>query len=131
GWFLTGDVGRLDRDGFLTITDRKKDIIIRGGENISSKDVEDLLARHPAVAESAVVGAPDARYGERGCAFLIAKPGAEIDLASVQRHFAALGAAAQKTPEKLVVVGELPRTPAGKIRKVELRARLAARSEES
>ncbi len=124
GWFRTGDVGALDADGFLTITDRKKDIIIRGGENISSKEVEDVLARHAAVQEAAVVAAPDARYGERVCAFVIARPGQALDLASVQRHFAAAGLAKQKTPERLELVDELPRTASGKVKKFELRARL-------
>jgi acyl-CoA synthetase (AMP-forming)/AMP-acid ligase II len=124
GWFRTGDVGALDADGFLAITDRKKDIIIRGGENISSKQVEDLLALHPAVQEAAVVAAPDARYGERVCAFVILRPGEALDLAGVQKHFAAAGVARQKAPERLELVSELPRTASGKVKKFELRRRL-------
>jgi acyl-CoA synthetase (AMP-forming)/AMP-acid ligase II len=124
GWFRTGDIGRLDADGFLTITDRKKDVIIRGGENIASKEVEDLLMRHPAVAEVAVVGTPDARHGERVVAFVQLRPGAALDLDEVRRHFGAIGVARQKTPEELVEVEEFPRTPSGKVRKVDLRARL-------
>ena len=124
GWFRTGDIGRLDADGYLTITDRKKDVIIRGGENIASKEVEDLLARHPAVIEAAVVGQPDERYGERVAAFVLLRPGASLDLDEVGRHFAAIGVARQKTPEHLHVVDEMPRTPTGKVRKVELRNRL-------
>jgi len=124
GWFRTGDVGVLDADGYLRITDRKKDIIIRGGENISSKEVEDILARHPAVMEAAVVGMPDERYGERVCAYVILRRGAELEIPEVVDHFAAEGVARQKTPERLVEVDELPRTPMGKVRKVELRTRL-------
>ena len=124
GWFRTGDVGVLDADGYLAITDRKKDIIIRGGENISSKEVEDVLARHPAVQEAAVVAAPDPRYGERVCAFVIARSGESLDLAAVAKHFAATGLAVQKTPERLELVEELPRTASGKVKKFELRRRL-------
>jgi acyl-CoA synthetase (AMP-forming)/AMP-acid ligase II len=126
GWLRTGDIGRLDADGYLTITDRRKDIIIRGGENISSKEVEDVLVDHPAVREGAVTGAPDRRYGEIVCAFVIVEPGASLDLDSVREHFFATGIARQKTPERLVEVDELPRTAAGKVKKHELRAALAA-----
>jgi acyl-CoA synthetase (AMP-forming)/AMP-acid ligase II len=123
GWFLTGDVGRVDADGYLTITDRKKDIIIRGGENISSKEVEDVLARHPAVIEAAVVAAPDDVYGERVCAFVVAT--AALTLEEVKAHFERAGVARQKAPELLRLVDDLPRTPAGKVRKPELRRLLA------
>jgi acyl-CoA synthetase (AMP-forming)/AMP-acid ligase II len=124
GWFRTGDIGHLDEDGYLTITDRKKDIIIRGGENISSQEVEGVLMRHPAVAEAAVVAAPDERYGERVCAFVVLRPRHELDLAEIGRHFQAAGVARQKTPERLELLAELPRTPAGKVRKPDLRALL-------
>jgi cyclohexanecarboxylate-CoA ligase len=120
-WLRTGDVGRVDADGFLTITDRKKDIIIRGGENIGSKEVEDVLLTHPAVADVAAVGAPDERYGERVCAFVVLRPGAALTMADVQQHFAVAGLARQKTPERLEVVDVLPRTAAGKIQKFALR----------
>ena len=124
GWFRTGDIGRLDAEGFLTITDRKKDIIIRGGENIASKEVEDYLSGHPAVSEVAVVAAPDERLGERVCAFVILQPDAALTMDDVQAHFAALQVAKQKTPERLEIVAELPRTPSGKVKKFELRERL-------
>jgi acyl-CoA synthetase (AMP-forming)/AMP-acid ligase II len=124
GWFRTGDIGRVDADGFLTITDRKKDVIIRGGENIASKEVEDLLMQHPAVVEAAAVGRPDERYGERVAVFVQLRDGTSIDVDEVRRHFAAIGVAKQKTPEHIVVVDEFPRTPTGKIRKVDLRRRL-------
>jgi cyclohexanecarboxylate-CoA ligase len=125
-WFRTGDVGRLDVDGYLTITDRKKDIIIRGGENISSKQVEDVLAEHPAVLDVAVVGLPDPLMGERVCAVVVLRPGEELGIEEVRTHFAGSGLARQKTPERVEVVDTLPRTPAGKIQKFELRNRLAA-----
>jgi cyclohexanecarboxylate-CoA ligase len=123
-WFRTGDIGRFDADGFLTITDRKKDIIVRGGENISSKEVEDVVLTHPLVVEAAAVGAPDERLGERVCVFVVLRDGAVLSLSEVQAHFAAAGLARQKTPERLVVADVLPRTAAGKIQKYELRARL-------
>jgi cyclohexanecarboxylate-CoA ligase len=124
GWLRTGDIGRMDADGYLTITDRKKDIIIRGGEKISSKEVEDLLLTHPSVADAAAVGAPDERYGERVCAFVVLQPGASLGLPEVRSLFSEAGLARQKTPERLVVVDTLPRTAAGKVQKFELRERL-------
>lgn len=121
-WFATGDIGRMDVDGYLTITDRKKDIIIRGGENIASKEVEDVLARHRSVAEAAVIGMPDDRYGERVCAFVIGRPGEPpLDLDTVRAHFVEAGIARQKTPERIIVVDELPRGMSGKVKKFELR----------
>jgi acyl-CoA synthetase (AMP-forming)/AMP-acid ligase II len=122
GWFRTGDVGRTDADGYLTVTDRLKDIIIRGGENISAKEVEDLLVTHPAVADVAVIPVPDAALGERVCAVVVARPGFTFDVGQAREHFAAAGAARQKTPEVIVLVDELPRTPSGKVRKDVLRA---------
>ena len=121
GWFRTGDIGRLDAANCLTITDRKKDIVIRGGENISSQEVERVLATHPAVRDVAVVAQHDAHYGERVCAVVVLQGSAELDLAAVQRHFAAAGVARQKTPESLCIVSELPRTASGKVRKGDLR----------
>lgn len=132
GWFLTGDIGVLDRDGFLTVTDRKKDLVIRGGENISSVEVEDVLLRHPAVVEAAVVASPDAEYGERVCAFVVLRPGAILSLGDVREHFSTLGVQRQKTPELVVPVAghELPRTASGKVRKAELRDRVRETSSE-
>ena len=121
GWFRTGDVGRLDADGYLTITDRKKDIIVRGGENISSKEVEDVLSGHPAVAEAAAVGLADEKYGERVCAFVVVNSGQSFDLHAAAAYFAQCGLARQKTPERIVVVPELPRTASGKVQKHLLR----------
>lgn len=124
GWFRTGDIGTLDEDGYLTITDRKKDIIVRGGENISSKEVEDVLATHPDVAEVAAVGAPDDRLGERVAVFVILKQNAVLQLADVSAHFIEAGVAKAKTPELVTIVDEFPRTAAGKIQKFALRQRI-------
>jgi acyl-CoA synthetase (AMP-forming)/AMP-acid ligase II len=121
GWFRTGEIGRTDADGYLTVTDRLKDIIIRGGENISAKEVEDLLVTHPAVADVAVIPVPDPALGERVCAVVVARPGFTFGVEQAREHFAAAGAARQKTPEVVVLVDELPRTPSGKVRKDVLR----------
>ncbi|WP_051193353.1 AMP-binding protein [Nocardia jiangxiensis] len=126
GWFRTGDIGRLDAEGYLTVTDRLKDIIIRGGENIASKEVEDILATHPRVQMVAVVAEPDAKYGERVAAFLVLHDDGTLELPEVRELFARAGAAPQKAPERLEVVTELPLAPSGKIRKFELRDRLHA-----
>ena len=121
GWFRTGDIGKLDSANCLTITDRKKDIVIRGGENISSQEVERVLATHPAIRDAAVVGQNDSRYGEKVCAVVVLQQGALLDLASLQKHFSEAGVARQKTPESLYIVAELPRTASGKVRKPDLR----------
>lgn len=125
GWFRTGDVGVLDEHDRLTITDRVKDIIIRGGENISAQEVEELLVRLPGVAECAVVAAPDARLGEHAAAFfrMLAEREAPT-LEVVRAHLDASGLAKQKWPEELHAVAEFPRTPSGKIQKFVLRQRL-------
>ncbi len=125
GWFRTGDVGVLNEQGWLAITDRVKDIIIRGGENISAQEVEELLIRLPGVAECAVVAAPDDRLGEHAAAFFRLHPDAEApDLERVRHALASNGLAKQKWPEELHVVSEFPRTPSGKIQKFALRDRL-------
>jgi len=126
GWFGTGDVGIVDDQGFVTIVDRKKDIIIRGGENVSAAEVEELLIRMPGVAEVAVVAAPDPRLGEHGCAFVRMQPGVcdVPDLAQMREHLAAGGLAKQKWPEELRPIVEFPRTPSGKIQKFVLRRQL-------
>jgi acyl-CoA synthetase len=122
GWYSTGDIGILDEDGYLCIVDRKKDIIIRGGENVSALEVEEALLRIPGVAEAAVVAAPDERLGEHGCAFIRPLEGATpLDLDTMRRHLEQAGMARQKWPEELRVVDELPRTPSGKVKKFVLR----------
>ena len=125
GWYHTEDVGQLDADGYLTITDRRKDIIIRGGENVSAAEVEELLAGLPAVAEVAVVAAPDDRLGEHACAVLRLRAGSDAPtLDQVQAHLRQAGLARQKWPEDIRTVDELPRTASGKIQKFVLRQRL-------
>jgi acyl-CoA synthetase (AMP-forming)/AMP-acid ligase II len=121
GWFRTGDIGKLDANGYLTITDRKKDIIIRGGENISSAEVEGVLMQHPSVGEVAVVAMPDSLYGERACAFVVLREAATLTLAEVRTHFDAAGVSRQKTPERLELVTSLPRNLSGKVMKFRLR----------
>ena len=127
GWFMTGDIGVLDDDGYLAITDRKKDIIIRGGENVSAQEVEELLLRMPDVAEVAVVAAPDARLGEVACAYFRMQAGhAAPDLAAVRSYLERAGIARQKWPEHLRSVDEFPRTASGKVQKFVLRRQLRA-----
>jgi acyl-CoA synthetase len=127
GWYRTGDVGVLDDDGYLTITDRLSDVIIRGGRNLSAAEMEEHLATMPAIAEVAVVAAPDERLGEHACAVVRLAPGAGgVDLAAVRAHLARTGLAKQKWPEEVVVVDDFVRTPSGKIRKRALRDRLRA-----
>ncbi len=121
GWFRTGDLGHLDAQGRLTITDRIKDVIIRGGETISSGQVEEVLNAHPAVADGVAVAAPHPRYGDVVAAVVVLRPGAALDLDRLRAHFAASGLARQKTPERLAIVDELPRTSLGKVRKAQLR----------
>lgn len=122
GWFDTGDLARIDADGYVRITGRSKDIIIRGGENIPVVEIEGLLYRHPAVAEAAIVAMHDERLGERACAFVVARPGAgPLALKDVADFLAAQNVARNYMPERLEVVDELPKTPSGKIQKFRLR----------
>ncbi len=118
GWCRTGDLGRMDERGVLTVTGRLKDIIIRKGENISAKEVEDALYRHPDVADAAVFSLPDAERGELCCAAVVLAPHATgLTLAALDAHCRALGLARQKVPERLELVDELPRNPTGKVLK--------------
>ena len=123
GFFRMGDLGRIAHDHFIVITGRKKDIIIRSGENISPKEVEDLLFTHPAVAEVAIVAMPSPTTGEKGCAFVIPRPGTDIDLGEIGRFLDQAGLARQKFPEHLELVKDLPRVPSGKVKKDVLRVR--------
>jgi acyl-CoA synthetase len=130
GWYRSGDMGVVDDDGFLTITDRVNDIIIRGGENISAAEVEEAISRLPEVAEVAVVAAPDDRLGEHACAVVRLAPGvAAIGLADITVELQRVGMARQKWPEELVTVADFPRTGTGKVRKVDLRRQLRAGGE--
>jgi non-ribosomal peptide synthetase component E (peptide arylation enzyme) len=124
GWFRTGDLGKVDRDGHVVITGRVKDIIIRHGENISAKEVEDMLFTNPKIADAAVIGLPDPKTGERACAVVVPTNTDELPtLPELFEYLTDAGLAKQKVPEQLEIVDALPRNPAGKVLKHELRAR--------
>lgn len=124
GWFDTGDLARIDAQGYIRITGRSKDVIIRGGENIPVVEIESLLYRHPAIAMAAIVAYPDERLGERACAVVVPRPGQGIDLAEIQTFLKAQKVAVQYIPERLVVRDAMPSTPSGKIQKFKLREML-------
>lgn len=126
GWFRTGDLGRIDHAGYLTIVGRKKDIVIRGGENISTHEVEDILVTHPLVLEAACLAVPDPVYGERMCAIIRPRSsGDAVTLADVQRLFKDGGISIRKTPELVAIyTGEWPRTSYGKVVKPDLLERV-------
>jgi len=127
GWYHTGDIGVLDHDGYLVITDRKSDVIIRGGENVSALEVEEVLLTMPGIAEAAVVSAPDRRLGERVAAVLRLSEGSRMPAVDeVRAHFTECGVARQKWPEELHEVNDMPRTATGKIQKAVLRQWLRA-----
>lgn len=119
GWFRTGDIGLVDQAGFLSVTGRLKDIINRGGEKFSTREIEDLLAAHPAVRQAAIVPGPDARFGEVPVAFIVAAAG-EPSVDELVGHLRAAGLAKQKTPVAWHFLAELPMTPSGKVKKFEL-----------
>jgi fatty-acyl-CoA synthase len=125
GWFHTGDLGVMHPDGYVELRDRLKDIVISGGENIATIEVEQALVAHPSVAEAAVVGAPDERWGEIPIAFVTARGGEEID-ADALIAFARERLARFKVPKRIVVLDELPKTGTGKIQKFELRGKVSA-----
>ena len=128
GWFYSGDLGSLDEDGYLAITGRSKDLIIRGGQNISPLEIEQIVARHDAVSEVAVVGVPDPDYGERTCACVVLRPGAaELALDDLTGYMRAQEIAPYKLPERLEIFAELPRTAGGKLSKVTLRSEVVER----
>ena len=123
GWFRTGDLGVMDDSGYIRITGRVRDVINRGGEKIPVGEMEQLLSDHPAVAEIAIVAMPDARLGERACAFVVLRPRTELDFERMQHYLDACQVAKQYWPERLELVDELPRTASGKIQKYVLRER--------
>ena len=133
GWYRTGDIGCLDDEGYLTVVDRKKDIVIRAGMNISPAEIEAAMTSMPDVAGIAVIAVPDARTGERACAFVRPVSGREAPtLDDVRQHLSQAGLAKYKWPEEICSHrDDFPRTPAGKVRKTELRAVWAARHEHS
>jgi len=126
GYFHTGDLGYYVDGDCICVSGRKKDLIIRGGENISPKEIEDLLHTHPAIKETAVVAMPHARLGEGVCAFVIPQPGWSIDVAGMAAFLEQAGLARQKFPERVELVDDLPRTASGKVQKTALRSRIAA-----
>lgn len=128
GFHRSGDLGTMDGDGYVRVTGRLKDIVIRGGMNISVRHIEDLLTAHPAVGQIAVVGMPDQRLGEKVCAYLVPAAGQEpLTLEQIRDYLLGEGLAIQKVPERLEVVGVLPTTATGKIQKHLLRREIAAK----
>ncbi len=121
GWFHTGDLAYADEDGYLFVVDRKKDMLIRGGYNVYPREIEEVLFAHPAVAEAAVIGRPDARLGEEVVAVLVLKPGAQADPDDIIAYCRER-LAAYKYPREVIIVADLPKGPTGKILKRELRA---------
>jgi len=121
GWFRTGDRATLDRDGYLAITGRSKDVIIRGGENIPVAEVENLLFAHPKIAGVAIVAMPDLRLQERACAFVIPRAGESLTLAELVAYLDGKQLSKQKFPERLEIVSDFPMTPSGKVQKYRLR----------
>ncbi|HEY2655898.1 MAG TPA: AMP-binding protein [Solirubrobacteraceae bacterium] len=121
GWYRTGDLARIDADGYLRITGRVKDVINRGGEKVPVAEIEQLLYRHPAVREVAIVAMPDERLGERACAFVVLEPGGELDLTAMREYLDAERVAKTYWPERLEFVDSLPQTPSGKVQKFVLR----------
>jgi 3-(methylthio)propionyl---CoA ligase len=126
GWFHSGDLAVMQKDGYVKIKDRSKDVIISGGENISSLEVEDALYRHPAVLGAAVVAQPDEKWGETPCAFVEIKPDAKVTEAELIEHCRSM-LARFKAPKR-VIFGELPKTSTGKIQKFLLRERAKSAS---
>lgn len=124
GYFRTGDQAYMDEDGYIKITGRIKDLVIRGGINISPVEIENVLHFHPNVINAAIIGTPDPRLGERVCAFVVLEAGTSLSLEEVQKWMEEAGVAKPKWPERIVSVPELPMTPSGKIQKFKLREAL-------
>ncbi|MEC6513758.1 medium-chain fatty-acid--CoA ligase [Escherichia coli] len=132
GWYYSGDLCRMDEAGYIKITGHKKDIIVRGGENISSREVEDILLQHPKIHDACVVAMPDERLGERSCAYVVLKaPHHSLSLEEVVAFFSRKRVAKYKYPEHIVVIEKLPRTASGKIQKFLLRKDIVQRLEQS
>ena len=131
GYFRTGDLGRWEDDEFLLVTGRAKDIIIRNGENISPKEVEDILVGHPGIVEIAVVGVPDERTGERACAVIVASDQGAPDLADLRELLMNQGLARFKIPEQVEIWDALPKNAAGKVLKHQIRAKLTTGASEA
>ncbi|MCU1364595.1 MAG: fadK 2 [Ilumatobacteraceae bacterium] len=127
GWFRTGDLGTIDADGYVTITGRLKDVIIRNGENVSALEVEDVLLGHPDIDDVAVIGLPDPRTGERVCAVVVTAGGRAVTVASIREHCLAMGLAVHKVPERVEHVEAVVRNQMGKIVKSDLREAIIGR----
>jgi len=128
GYFRSGDLGRLVDERFVVISGRKKDLIIRYGENISPKEVEDILTSHPDVAEVSIVGIPSTRTGEMACAFIVPRGGTQLTVNTLAEYLSARGVARFKFPERVELREVMPRNAAGKILKHVLRAELLERT---
>lgn len=126
GWFDSGDLAREDAEGYIRICGRTKDVLIRGGENVPVVEIEGLLLKHPAVQAAAIVGYPDARLGERACAFVVLRAGEALTLHDVQAHMLHCKVARQYWPERVEVIESLPATPTGKVQKFKLKERARA-----
>jgi cyclohexanecarboxylate-CoA ligase len=126
GWFDTGDLARMNDDGYIRITGRAKDIIIRGGENVPVVEIENLLYRHPAIRQVAIVGMPDARLGERACAFVVLREGCHFDFVEMTSYLDQQKVARQYFPEFLEILPQMPMTASGKIQKFQLRKMMGA-----
>jgi non-ribosomal peptide synthetase component E (peptide arylation enzyme) len=126
GFFRTGDLGHMDEGGWLYVTGRLKDVIIRKGENISAKEIEELLFEHPKVGDAAVIGLPDSKSGELACAVVVCADAADpLGFDEMNDYLRGRDLMAQKLPERLELVAELPRNPTGKVLKHQLRARFS------
>ena len=125
GWFHTGDMGRADEQGYTAIVDRKKDMIVTGGENVYSKEVEDVIYGVPGVAEASIIGLPDPHWGENVTAVVVAAPGRDREPRTTSSPPAAASLAGYKKPKQVFFVDELPRNASGKILKRELRDRFS------
>ena len=126
GWFDSGDLARMNEEGYIRITGRTKELLIRGGENVPVIEIENLLLQHPAIAAVAIVGFPDARLGERACAFVVPRPGQTVDLSAVQAYLSEMKVAKPFWPERVETIAELPHTASGKVQRFVLK-QLAAK----
>jgi cyclohexanecarboxylate-CoA ligase len=126
GWFDSGDLARMDEQGYIRITGRTKELLIRGGENVPVIEIENLLLQHPAIAAVAIVGFPDARLGERACAFVVPRPGQTVDLPAVQAYLSEMKVAKPFWPERVEHIDELPHTASGKVQRFVLKQKAAA-----
>jgi acyl-CoA synthetase (AMP-forming)/AMP-acid ligase II len=127
GYYRSGDIGVVDPDGYLRIVGRSKEVIIRGGQNISPREVEELIVQHPDVLEVAVIGVPDAVYGERLAACIVPRPGSRVGVPDLVRFLAGRHVARHKQPELVELFAELPRNAGGKLARLDLREEVGRR----